>query len=119
MTMEEAEVSEMKNIIVRSVGVEESIEPDLADHEFMSEDILLLCSDGLSRFVQESTVPEIVTHAATLEAACDALIENAKQAGSDDNITCMLIKAIKRSRTEGILSSILPGRDKPKWQDSI
>ena len=44
MTLEEAEQSKMQNVIVRALGTDDSVEPDLADHEFNSEDVLLLAA---------------------------------------------------------------------------
>jgi len=92
MTLEEAEHSRMQNVIVRALGTDDTVEPDLADHEFSSEDVLLLCSDGLSRYVKEDKMAEAVNQE-SLEKACDELIEAAKSGGSDDNITCLLVRA--------------------------
>ena len=96
MTLEEAENSRMQNVIVRALGTEDTVEPDLADHEFAPEDVLLLCSDGLSRYVKEDKITEIVNQE-SLETACTELIEAAKAGGSDDNITCLLIRATPSS----------------------
>ena len=92
MTLEEAENSKMQNVIVRALGTDDTVEPDLADHEFSPEDILLLCSDGLSRYVSEQQIAAAV-HQASLEKACRDLIAAAKAGGSDDNITCLVIQA--------------------------
>jgi PPM family protein phosphatase len=92
ITAEEAEQSKMQNVIVRALGAEESVEPDLADHELRLGDVLLLCSDGLSRFVKEEQIVEVVGRAISLEEACAELIELAKTGGSDDNITCLLLR---------------------------
>ena len=92
MTLEEAENSNMQNVIVRALGTDDTVEPDLADHEFSSEDVLLLCSDGLSRYVEEDQITEAINQD-SLEKACSDLIEKAKTGGSDDNITCLLIRA--------------------------
>lgn len=48
ITMDEAEHSKMQDVITRALGVEESLELDLEDHEFVAGDVLLLCSDGSS-----------------------------------------------------------------------
>ncbi|HVN22290.1 MAG TPA: Stp1/IreP family PP2C-type Ser/Thr phosphatase [Dongiaceae bacterium] len=92
MTLEEAENSKMQNVIVRALGTDDTVEPDLADHEFSPEDVLLLCSDGLSRYVKENRMADAVSQD-SLENACSDLIEAAKSGGSDDNITCLLIRA--------------------------
>jgi serine/threonine protein phosphatase PrpC len=96
MSLEEAESSKMQNVIVRALGSEESVEPDLADHEFNAGDVLLMCSDGMSRYVNETTMAEVVTRCSSLERACEELIEAAKGASSDDNITCLLLRAVEQ-----------------------
>jgi len=112
MTLEEAQQSKMQNVIVRALGTDDSVEPDLADHEFNSEDVLLLCSDGLSRYVKDEKMAEAVNQD-SLEQASSDLIEAAKTGGSDDNITALLIRAAHPSwkdRVLGVLSG--PGGQK-------
>jgi protein phosphatase len=96
ITLEEAEHFEMQNVIVRALGSEDTVEPDLADLGLEENDTLLLCSDGLSRYVKEAAMMELIV-GKSLEEACDALIEAAKKGGSDDNITCLLIRAVWQS----------------------
>lgn len=96
MTQDEADHSKMQNVILRALGTEESAEPDLQDHELMSDDILLLCSDGLSRYVKESDICEVLRSPVSLESACERLIEMAKAGASDDNITCLLVRAVEQ-----------------------
>jgi serine/threonine protein phosphatase PrpC len=105
MTLEEAAESKMQNVIVRALGTDDSVEPDLADHEFNSGDVLLLCSDGMSRYVKEEKMAEAVSHD-SLEQACTDLIEAAKTGGSDDNITCLLIRAVHPSWKDRFLGRL-------------
>jgi serine/threonine protein phosphatase PrpC len=105
MTMEEAEQSKMQNVIVRALGTDDTVEPDLADHEFNSEDVLLLCSDGMSRYVKDEKMAEAVNQD-SLEKACTDLIEAAKSGGSDDNITCLLIRAVHPSWKDRFLGRL-------------
>jgi serine/threonine protein phosphatase PrpC len=95
LTMEEAENSKMQNVIVRALGSEDSVEPDLEDHEFAPGDLLLLCSDGMSRFVKDDIMVEVIGRSVNLDQACEELIKVAKSAGSDDNITCLLLRAVE------------------------
>jgi serine/threonine protein phosphatase PrpC len=105
MTMEEAEQSKMQNVIVRALGTDDTVEPDLADHEFNSDDVLLLCSDGMSRYVKDEKMAEAVNQE-SLEKACTDLIEAAKSGGSDDNITCLLIRAVHPSWKDRFLGRL-------------
>lgn len=107
MTLEEAEHSNMQNVIVRALGTDDTVEPDLADHEFNSDDVLLLCSDGMSRYVKEEKMAEAVKQE-SLEKACSDLIEAAKAGGSDDNITCLLIRAMHPSWKDRLFGRLAP-----------
>jgi protein phosphatase len=97
ITLEEAEHFEMQNVIVRALGSEDSVEPDLADLSMEENDTLLLCSDGLSRYVKDSEMLDVIGKKENLDDACAGLIEAAKTGGSDDNITCLLIRAVEQS----------------------
>jgi serine/threonine protein phosphatase PrpC len=97
MTMEEAATSKAQNVIVRALGIDDSVEPDLEDHQFTAGDVLLLCSDGLSRYVTEEKMIEAVRKESSLDEACAELIAAAKTGNSDDNITCLLVHAIHPS----------------------
>jgi protein phosphatase len=58
-------------------------------------DRLLLCSDGLCGQVDDPLIHQIVMAAANPQAACDALIQAANDAGGPDNITAVLIEVVK------------------------
>ena len=118
MTVEEAERSEMQNVIVRALGSEDIVEPDLEDHEFASGDVLLLCTDGMSRYVKEEKMLEVVSIAGSLNEACEALIEAAKNGKSDDNITCLLVRAAEQSWGERLIDRLTPGRGNHSQQSS-
>jgi serine/threonine protein phosphatase PrpC len=92
MTLEEAAQSPMQNVITRALGVSESVEPDLADHELFAQDLLLFCSDGLTRHVSDAQILAVISKASSLQAACDDLIASANAAGGSDNITCLLVR---------------------------
>jgi protein phosphatase len=113
MTAEQAEQSALQNVIVRALGSEEIIEPDLADHELLPGDILLLCSDGLTRKMKDEAILDIVVHTSDLNLACDKLIEAAKAAGSDDNITSLLIQVAAPSWRDRLFGG------KRQWQNSV
>jgi serine/threonine protein phosphatase PrpC len=69
----------------------------------------LLCSDGLSRYAKESDIVEVVCLATNLEKACEGLIELAKAGNSDDNITCLLMRAEEQSWSERLVDRLTGG----------
>src|SRR5690606_33018157 len=52
LTEEEAETSDLKHIITRSVGFEEQVTPDIVQLSVAPGDVFLLCSDGMSNFIE-------------------------------------------------------------------
>jgi PPM family protein phosphatase len=103
----EAERSEMQSVLLRALGSEPEIEIDTEEHAVFARDILLLCSDGLTRMVIE---PEI---AGTLQVEPDAnraarkLVELANDAGGADNITVIVVRIGAESK--GWFSWLRPG----------
>lgn len=116
ITAEQAEHSEIRNIIIRALGSEESVEPDLSDLVAEPGDVVLLTTDGLTRHIPDAEILEIVTQASSCREACEHLVESAKQGGGHDNITCLLLQFVERPWT---LLGDAPGDETPKWQDSL
>jgi serine/threonine protein phosphatase PrpC len=114
ITQEEAERSNMQNIIIRALGSEETVEPDVDDMVAQPGDILLLASDGLTKHVKDNALLSLVRGAPTLAQACDALIQAARADGGDDNITCILIRVVEQPWYRRWF-----GKGSPQWQNSI
>ena len=94
---ESAASSSMQSVITRAIGVEETVEPDLFAAQLLPEDMLLLASDGLTRYVRPEDILMAAADSVNLPASCSALIEFAKRSGGADNITCVLLRAAKAS----------------------
>jgi len=98
LTPAEAEESEMQSVLIRALGAEPDIAVDAEEHPLFARDVLLLCSDGLTRMVTE---PEI---AGTLQAETDPdkaaakLVELANDRGGSDNITVVVVRAGAESK---------------------
>jgi serine/threonine protein phosphatase PrpC len=92
ITREEAERSEMANIIIRALGPEPQVEPDVDEEVALPGDQLLLATDGLTKLVADARIQSIVQSARSLPVAVDALIQEARNEGGDDNITCVLLR---------------------------
>src|SRR5215471_5531575 len=117
LTREQAEHSEMQNIILKALGSEESVDPDVEDLVALAGDMLLMCSDGLTKYVRDEEILKLVSSAATLDQACGALIQAAKDRGGDDNITCLLLRTVERPWYKNIFHAMFSGD--PKWQNSF
>ncbi|HEX2026316.1 MAG TPA: Stp1/IreP family PP2C-type Ser/Thr phosphatase [Actinomycetota bacterium] len=91
LTPKEAEIHPQRSILVRALGVEEDVEVDEGDVEVRSGDRLLLCSDGLTGMVDEDDILRILTDHQDAQAASDALVAAANEAGGQDNITALVL----------------------------
>jgi PPM family protein phosphatase len=91
ITEEEALTHPRRNVILHSLGAENSPQIDLLELELETGDQLILCSDGLTRHVSDLEIAEIVQrHDA--EAATDQLIELANARGGEDNISAAILR---------------------------
>jgi PPM family protein phosphatase len=92
LTPEEIENFPHKNVIVRALGMKETVVVDMAKVEPQEGDIFLLCSDGLSGMVTDPQMQEVLARTPELEEACTQLIDMANAAGGNDNVTCVLAR---------------------------
>ncbi len=114
ITREEAERSDIQNIIIRALGSEDTVEPDVDDMMAMPGDVLLMASDGLTKHVKDAKMLDIIQTSPTLEQALDKLINAAKDDGGDDNITCLLLRVVRQPWYRSFLR-----RGAAKWQNSL
>jgi serine/threonine protein phosphatase PrpC len=117
ITLEEAEHSELQNVILRALGSEPDVEADIEDLLAVPGDLILMTTDGLTRYVRDQEILQTMIASTNLEQACAALIQAAKDGGGDDNITCLLLKIVKRPWYKKILNKLFSGG--PQWQNSI
>lgn len=86
LSPEEAKQSKYRNALSQALGISETIQPDIASFPIEEDDILLLCTDGLTRYLQDHEIIDILTTSSPLDA-CQKLIDIANARGGRDNIT--------------------------------
>jgi protein phosphatase len=91
MTEEEAERSPRRNIVTRALGVESSVDVELTEVPVRSGDMLLLCSDGLTRGVRPDDILHILNGSEDLPTMVDRLVAMANDAGGHDNTTRVVV----------------------------
>ncbi len=99
LTPEEAAASSLQSVITRAVGIAETVEPDLFAVDLNVEDMLLLTSDGLTRYARPEDIAQIALPGADLASICHGLIDHAKRGGGVDNITCMMLRVVEVAPT--------------------
>ena len=90
ITQEEADQSEMKNILTKALGIQPEMEADLDELTVMDGDILLLCTGGFSNMVTDDDALDIISSAQNASAACESMIDAANRNGGKDNITVVI-----------------------------
>ena len=87
LTVEQAEQSDRRNIILQALGPDASVKIDLTHQQVKRGDVLILCSDGLSGQVRLDDFGNVVRTEGDLVRVCERLIDMANEAGGPDNIT--------------------------------
>ena len=90
ITEADARTHPQKNLITRAVGVEPTVEGDLFEARLGENEVLLLCSDGLTGMAEDEKIADTLKNAKTLALAGDALLNLAREGGGRDNITVAL-----------------------------
>ncbi len=92
ISLEEAKIHPQKNVLVKVLGCEKKIEPDIITKGITKEDILLICSDGLYNMLDDKYIFEtIMKNIFDVNVACKKLIEKANHNGGLDNISAIII----------------------------
>jgi protein phosphatase len=81
----------MRHVIYRAVGIKEEMSIDLLEGKTRSDDLFLLCSDGLTDMVEDDRIQKILLANVNIYQKTDDLVESAKAAGGLDNITVVLV----------------------------
>ena len=92
ITKEEAENHPKKNMLMKALGCNAFVEPDVSVKGFLRDDILLISSDGLTNMVKQEDIFEIAK--GNIEKAPIKLVDLANENGGLDNITVVVIKNI-------------------------
>ncbi len=97
LTPEEIENFPHKNVIVRALGMKDTVAVDLSVEQPEPGDIYLLCSDGLCGMITDDEISELIQARADdgLAAVCSALIDAANDAGGTDNITALMVRVLE------------------------
>ena len=90
ITKEEAKNHPKKNMLVKALGCETKLEVNVFYKKFLPDDIVLICSDGLTNMVSEEQIYNIISN--DINQATEKLVQEANKNGGLDNITLIIIK---------------------------
>lgn len=92
ITPEEAQNHPDKNVITKTLGISDQAEAEIKVFDIREGDELLLCTDGLTNFVSNDMIKNVLMSTVDLEQKVSQLVEMANHAGGYDNITTLLVQ---------------------------
>jgi PPM family protein phosphatase len=93
LSPEEAATHKMRHLITNSVGgPSEGVTPEIHKVALEAEDVLLLCSDGLTEMLPDAYIGDVLHAGKPAEMCCQSLIESANERGGHDNITAVVAR---------------------------
>src|SRR6202041_796618 len=110
LTAAEAEHSELQSVLLRALGTQPEIEVDAEEHTLFPDDILLLCSDGLTRMVAEQKIAATLQSESDPGRAAEKLVAQANENGGADNVTVVVVHM--EPKENGFLSWLRHGAQK-------
>jgi protein phosphatase len=107
ITPEQAAVSPNRNLVTRALGVEASVELEVNEFRVEPGDVYLMCSDGLTDMVSDTTIATEFSRSEDLETLALNLITIANAAGGRDNISVLLVNASQSTKKRGLIDRLL------------
>ena len=93
LSEEEALEHPLRHVLTRALGTETEVEPDISFYALQPEDLLLLCTDGLTKMMSDDDILHTLLRTqASPETACTALVREANRRGGDDNVSVVIVR---------------------------
>ncbi len=92
ITLEEADNHPQKNMLMKALGCNAYVEPDVMVKGFIKDDIIVMATDGLTNYVLANQISQSAKK--NIEQATKDLVDEANNNGGYDNITIIVIKNI-------------------------
>lgn len=108
LTAEQAANHPAKNILSRSVGGRPSVVVDSVEYEIEEGDTLLMCSDGLTRHVNDQELEKIIRGSPDSQTAAKSLVQLANRRGGRDNISVIVVYFGQRGSSTAIYGTFIP-----------
>lgn len=92
LTPQQAEESDMQSVLLRALGANPEVDVEMDEISLMPRDVLLFCSDGLTRLVTEPEIAGNLQAETDPHAAAQRLVDLANERGGVDNITVVVAR---------------------------
>ena len=94
---EEAADHPQSSVLERAIGSAQTVEVDIRSHQLQSGDALLLCSDGLSGYVSDAQIEDVLRNERTVQETTADLVRLALDKGGRDNVTVQMVRCGPRN----------------------
>jgi protein phosphatase len=98
ITPRQAEESEMQSVLLRALGAHPEVDVDMDEFDLFPRDVLLLCSDGLTRMVTEPEIAGTLQAETDPDKAAQKLVDLANDRGGLDNVTVIVARLQDESK---------------------
>lgn len=92
ISKDEAQEHPRRNVVLKALGTEENVTPDVKSLSIEKGNKLLVCSDGLTDKVTEEELAEVIQAMTKMEVSGQVLIDLANERGGEDNISLIIIQ---------------------------
>jgi len=93
---EQARSHPLRNVVTRALGGRADLLVDVQTRKLRKDDVLLLCSDGLTTMISDEGIANILDESGgDVSRAADALVDEANERGGEDNITVVLLRFVE------------------------
>lgn len=92
MSRDAKEYSDKKNIITRAMGASDRVIPDFFEVDICDDDVILMCSDGLTNMVDDEEIKDIIKMPEGIKRKAEMLVDEANNNGGRDNIAIIIIE---------------------------
>jgi serine/threonine protein phosphatase PrpC len=98
ITPQQAEESEMQSVLLRALGAHAEVDVDMEEVDLIPRDLLLFCSDGLTRMVTEPEIAGVLQSETDPGSAARKLVDLANERGGMDNVTVVVARIQEESK---------------------
>ena len=95
ITRQDARYSLMRNVVLQALGGPEELKPETGEVLLEEDDVLLICTDGLTDLLEDEEIEEILHSESDLNSQANLLCDTALDRGGKDNITVVLIRVME------------------------
>jgi len=109
LNLNDNERSPWSNVLVNALGAgAEGVQGDLATTLLEPGDIVLMCSDGLNKHVNDTTIEKVLATGGKVQSMCESLVQLAKQGGGTDNITAVAARWTRSRKPMSMSVNAIP-----------